>query len=243
MPRRLVLLLVAGALVVAGVLAWGLRMTGERDRAEMELGLASARVLHETFAATNQLKVGSVAGEVTTKAVDHGTFGVLDTTQTVKAPYTVDYFIDLSRVAASDYAWDAQRRILVIDIPDITVGKPNIDQNAATVTQSGLFISRGAGRRMQAQGSGYAVTAADQSARSAKNMRYARSAALAAVRRNAMAPLRAAGIDNVRVEVRFASQRNTNHDIWDYTLPIDQVAAKIEAMRQGKSPVAQKEAP
>lgn len=243
MARRFVLLAVLAVMVIAAALAWGLRMKTERDQSDMELGLASARVLHEAFRATNQLKVGAVAGEVTTRAVDHGTFNVLDTSQTVKAPYTVDYFVDLSRVDADDYAWDAQKRILVVDIPDVTVGKPNIDQNGAQVAQSGLYISRGAGRRMQAEGARYAVAAAEKSARSAKNLQYARNAALAAVQRNAAGPLKAAGIDDIRVEVRFDFQRNTNDDIWDYTLPIDQVAAKIEAMRQGKPPVTQKEAP
>ena len=51
------------------------------------------------------------------------------------------------------------------------------------------------------------------------------------MRQNALAPLHAAGIADVDVDVRFVFERNNSDDLWDYTTPIDQVAERLARMK------------
>ena len=120
--------------------------------------------------------------------------------------------------------------------PDVTTAKPNIDTAAASVSQSGLYITRGAGLRMQRAAAQALALRAGEEAKKPENLAKARAAALAAVKANALGPLRAAGKDDVSVEVRFAFQRNNSDDVWDYTTPIDQVAEKLAQMKGGSAP-------
>ncbi|MDE2595256.1 MAG: DUF4230 domain-containing protein [Sphingomonadales bacterium] len=227
--RKWIVLALIAVLALAAVLVW--RANGERDQAEMQLGIDSARVLSQSFARANQLKVAGIAGDLVARSTDPGLIHVLDVSQTMKAPYAVDYFIDLSQIAGNAYAWDAAHKRLVVEIPDVTVGKPNIDESAATVSQTGLYISRAAGLRLQQAAAQALANKASEQAYLPANMERARTAAQEAVRANALAPLRAAGIEAVQVDVQFAFRRNRNDDVWDYTTPIEQVADRLARMK------------
>lgn len=226
------------ALVVLflGAAIWGWVTHKQRQAAELQLGIDSARVLSQAFTAANLLKVAEIEGELIARADDPGMIRMLAASQTMKAPYAVDYFVDLRGLPQSAYAWDAAGKRLIVEIPDVTLGKPNIDEGAATISQSGLYISRTAGLRMQRKASQALTAKAGELAQTPENLKRAREAALAAVRTNALAPLRAAGIENVVIEVRFAFQRNNSDDVWDYTTPLDQVAEKLARMKGEPSP-------
>lgn len=232
MRRGMIALAAAFAILALVAIGWGVEQKNQREQAELQLGADSARLLSMEFAKANQLKVASISGALVTKAQDRGTFRLLDTTQTVKAPYAVDYFIDLSQVTPRNFSWSAERKTLLIEIPDVVPAKANVDEAAGSVEQSGLFISRGAAVRMQKTASRSLAAGAEKAARRPENLQKAREAARAAVQRNALAPLRAAGIGDVTVEVRFGFERNTNDDVWDYTIPYEQVAERLEQMKQ-----------
>lgn len=234
--RKGLLLGLIALLALAGALWYGNR---QRELAALELGIESTRVLSESFRATNQLKVAGLEGELVTRADDPGMVFILASSQTMKAPYSVDYFIDLGKTGPEDFSWDPGNRRLVIELPDVIVGKPNIDYGSARVSQSGLYISRDAGLRLQRKAAKALAAKAGKVANSPENLDRARKAAIAAVSRNAVAPLRAAGIEDVRVEVRFAFQGHTNDDVWDYTTPIDEIAARIARMKGEASPAPQ----
>jgi len=223
MIAALLLLVLAGA----GLWYW----QRQREMADLQLGINSTRVLSQSFGAANQLKVAGISGELVARADDPGMIAILASSQTMKAPYTVDYFIDLAQVGQRGFSWNSAARKLVIELPDVSVGKPHIDAAAASVTQSGLYISREAGIRMQHKAAQALAGKAGELAKSPENLKRAREAAKLAVRQNALAPLRAAGIDDVDVDVRFVFARNNNDDVWDYTTPIDQVAKKLESMK------------
>ena len=219
----LLVLLIAGA----GLWYW----QRQREMAELQLAIDSTRVLSQAFAAANQLKVAGISGELVARADDPGMIAILASSQTMKAPYTVDYFIDLARVGQRGFSWNADAKRLVIELPDLTIGKPNIDASTASVTQSGLYISRAAGIRMQRKAAQALAGKAGELANSPENLKRARDAAKLAVRQNALAPLHAAGIADVDVDVRFVFERNNSDDLWDYTTPIDQVAERLARMK------------
>jgi len=220
------------ALVAVLALAWGYQAQQARKAAELQLGLDSARVIAQAFAGANALKVAEVRGTVRARSEDPGFIGVLDASQEITAGFTVDYFVDMAAITTADFAWNPAARRLVIEIPEVSPARPNIDEAGAVVTQKGLFISRETGIALQRKASFAMAARASQTARSPANMDNARKAAVEAVRRNALAPLAAAGIGEVTVEVRFKGQRNANDDVWDYTLPYEQVAERIEQMRK-----------
>lgn len=222
------ILIAALAVVALAALAWGWHAHRQRQAAELQLGIDSARVISESFAGTNRLKVGEVSGKLVARSEDPGLIDLLDSSQTIVAPWSVDYFIDLSRVGSSDFAWNADARTLLVELPEPIVGRPNIDMTGAEVTQSGVFISRQAGMRLQRKAADALAVRADQAARSTENLKRVRQSAAEAVRHNVEAPLKAAGMGDVKVDIRFRSQRSTNDDVWDYTTPIDQVAEKLK---------------
>jgi hypothetical protein len=125
---------------------------------------------------------------------------------------------------------------MMIQIPDPVVAKPNIDLSKAQVRQSGLWVSRRAGQRLQRKSAETIAAKARQAARAPENMKKARAAARQAISANARAPLDAAGIDDVKIEVRFRGELNTNDDVWDYTLPYEEVVRRREALNEGGGP-------
>jgi hypothetical protein len=223
-------------LVVLGAALWSWRADQARKEAELQLGLDSSRIVAQAFASTNQLKVSQLTGKVTARAEDPGMVAVLASSQTMTAPFSVDYFVDLSQVAPADFAWDAKGKKLVIAVPDPLPARPNIDEGAARITQTGLFISRTAALRLARQASVAMAVRAAKEAQTPANMQKAREAARAALRTNALAPLKAAGVDVADVQVRFRSEGRTNDDVWDYTTRIEDVPARLDEMRRKRWP-------
>jgi Protein of unknown function (DUF4230) len=224
--------LVLAALTIVCALGWAYYAQQKREEAELQLGLDSTRVLSEAFRTTNQLKVSDIEGWILATSTDKGLIEILDASQTVKAPYSVDYFIDMSKVGQSDFFWNSSTKTLLIEIPDPLIAQPNIDMSRAQVRQGGVWISREAGVRLQRKAASAITGKAAKTANSPENLKMARAAALEAVRRNVQAPLNTAHLSEVRVDVRFKSQRNTNDDVWDYTLPYEQVTERLEQMRK-----------
>lgn len=222
MDRRLTVLFAALVLVIGGYALWQRRAA---ERAEEELGLAAARTLSATFARTSDLRVARLTGEVL--AASEGTSGyVFANTQRTRAPYSVDYFVVLGGLRPSAYRWNERDRILTVDLPAVTVGRPAVDMAAARVTQDGLYVSRAAGIAMQSAAAGRLAAAAGAKAREPGNLALAREAARAAVERLVAAPLTAAGQPGVRVAVRFPDERrprNVSDEQWDVTRSLQEV--------------------
>lgn len=199
---RLTLILLV-ALAVAAAFWWQERRV---TRAEENVGLDTSRTIIDVFSRVSALDVADLHGEVVAVGMDDHSCGLFTATQTTRAPYRVGYFIDLSRLPRSAYRWNERARVMAVDVPDVTVGSPNIDAGAARTRQTGACVSRRAGQAMQLQVARRLNGAVARSANSPAHLDQARASARAAVAALVRGPLAAAGMTDVGVAVRFPGE-------------------------------------
>ena len=227
-PRRRLpaaTLLVLLALAIAGLFLWNRAV--ERQRAE-ELAQAQGlvRVLSATFRKQNALKVGAVEGAFDVTSIDPGRFPILKSAQKVKLPYSVDYTIDLSGLDADHYRWDKDSRTLVVEAPDVTVGRPNIDEaRRQTLATQGLFVTRGAADNLSRRAAVQANRAARVEAAKAVHLDKARANARAVIADMLETPLELAGMGEVTVVVRLPQDAPRRREQWDVGPSIAEVLA------------------
>ena len=189
-------------------------------------GQAVSEVVRATFAKASALKVGSLSGTVQSTATDTRGFGMLTSDRVMKAPFSVDYFVDVSRLTAQDYRWDSASRTLTIAAPDVTVGKVNVDEAGQTLAQTrGLFVTRKAGEELARRTSIGAQSTAQVEAQKPERITAARENARAALRNLVGAPLAAAGLGDVRVVVTFPYDRTGPAERWDESRSVEDVLA------------------
>jgi hypothetical protein len=199
MARKLIVLVLIVA-AVGGAFYWRHRAR----QAELKLGLDAATVLSARFAKSNALKVANLSGELVAPSEAPILGGMAQARQVTRAPYSVDYFVNLGGVDADAMRWDAKGRTLTVEVPDVTVAAPAIDYSRAEVQQQGLWISRATGQAMQRQGASRLAAKAEAEARKPDNIAKARANARDAVEQNVRAPLAAAGLGDITVTVRIA---------------------------------------
>lgn len=227
--KKFPLIAVLLILAVTAYYAWSQRSArieaeSARAQAERTLGLDAARVLSAHFEDAAALKVGTLRGEIVVRAEDKGLMGIVPTEQTTRIPSTVDYFVDLSRMNPGAYRYSPQSRTLTIDIPDISVAPPNIDERRSRTTQKGVFISRRAALALAGKVSAYATDKSAQESRKRENMDKARANARNAIASLATGPLRAAGLGDVKVAVSFPWEpKGTADERWDVSRPVEEV--------------------
>lgn len=224
-PRlRLVAVAVVVLLGAAALLVWQARLRA--DKAERALGLESARTLSETFAKARDLRVATLGGEVIARGTDPGFAGLLPTSLTMRYPYSIDYFLDLRRIDGNAYRWDAATRTMTVRLPDVVPARPNVDASGATrIGSTGVFMSRDAAQRLNGQVAARAALRAAESAKKPENLDRARASAREAMQDLVAMPLRAAGLGNVKVVVRYPweAQGSGIPVQWDESRPIGQV--------------------
>lgn len=231
--KKNVLILVLALVALVGFVAWS--QYSARMEAERTLGLDASRVVAEHFSKAAAVKVGTLTGKTVAKGTNEGFLGLVKSEQTTTIPFTVDYFVDVTRVDQSSYRWNPETKTLTVDIPDVTVAKPNIDETAARSKQSGLYISRQASMDLAKQTSRRAAARSQQAAQKPENMQKARENAKAVVARMAQGPLAAAGLGEVRVEVSFPWERK-NADAptqqWDQSRRMEDVLEERKAQNR-----------
>ncbi len=189
-------------LAVAAVMLW--RAQSRADKAERQLGLESARTLSETFAKARDLRVATLSGEVIARGSDPGFAGVLPTSLTMRYPYSVDYFLDLRRIDGAAYRWNAATRTMTVRLPDVAPARPNVDAGGATrIGTTGMFMSRDAAQRLNSQVAARAALRAADSSMKREHLDRARASAREAMQDLVATPLRAAGLGEVKVVVRY----------------------------------------
>ena len=225
-PKRktpIVLLLIA-ALLIAGL--WSYQQ--KRKRAE-ELTQAQGlvRVLSATFHRQNALKVGEVEGVFDVTSIDPGAISILRSAQKVKLPYSIDYSVDLSGMSANRYHWDKDSRTLVVDAPDVTIGRPNVDEaRRETLATQGLFVTRGAADNLSRRAAVQANRAAATEAAKPVHIERARENARQAIASMLETPLELSGFGPVKVVVRFPQDRPQDKERWDVGPSIAEVLAQ-----------------
>lgn len=204
MAPRLKLAALAVGLLLAGV-ALALWWANDRaERAERQLGLDAARTLSETFTKARDLRVATLSGEVIARGSDSGFAKLLPTSMTVRYPYSVDYFLDLRCVDSSMYRWDKASKTMTVRLPDVVPARPNVDAGGGErIGTTGAFMSRDAAQRLNGQVAARAALRAMDSAKKREHLDRARASAREAMQDLVATPLRAAGLDEVKVVVRF----------------------------------------
>ena len=211
-------------MAVALSIGYGWWKDRQREQAEAQLGLDSARTLSETFAKARALQVATLRGEVIAIGRDGGWRGMLPSSVTVKYPYSVNYFVDLQRIGRSDFRWNANGRTMSVVIPDVMPQPPIIDVAKAEFTDtSGIFISRAASQRIIRQAGARAQQRARLSAAKPEHIAAARASARDAMQALVSAPLRAANLGQVNVVVRFASEVDGQRSVVDGSTPIEEI--------------------
>lgn len=227
--RKIPLVAVLLILAATAYYAWSQRSARieaetARTEAERTLGLDAARVLSAHFENAAALKVGTLRGEIVVRAEDKGLLGVVPTEQTTRIPSTVDYFVDLSRMEQGAYRYSPRSRTLTIDVPDVSVAPPNVDERRSRTTQRGVFISRRAALALAGKVSAYATQKSAEEARKRENLDKARANARNAIASMTTGPLRAAGLGDVKVAVSFPWEpKATADERWDVSRPVEDV--------------------
>lgn len=207
-----VAVLIAAAMAFAGWRWWNERYTVAVE----DDGAAVTQVVAATLRGTSALKVATLSGIVQSSAADTRLGGLLSTNQVLKAPFTVDYFLNVQRLGARDLDWNADTRTLTVDAPDVTVAPPNIDEaHRYLVRTRGLIVTRGAAEELSRKTALGAARSAAAAANRPERVAQARESARRALGRLLSAPLAAAGLKVARVEVRFPDERNRSTERWD----------------------------
>ncbi|MDG5487035.1 DUF4230 domain-containing protein [Sphingomonas sp. BGYR3] len=218
--------LLAAILAVLAWLAWQRHQETEvvtRD----ESGVAVTRVITARLSGAGELRVSRLNGTIQATAEDVRWGGVLRSRLVTKAPYSVDYYVDLSAIRPGDLEWNDDSRTLIVNAPEVTVGTPNIDEGSVSVSEvDGLFVTRAAGQELARRASASATSGAGAAARSPERMAQAREFARRSVTRVLGMPLAATGYGDARVVVTFPNERRIDDgERWDVTRPVDEVLA------------------
>jgi hypothetical protein len=183
------------ALALAAWLAW--RAFGPEDNGDP---LATSLV---AFEKQNRLTVFSAQLSPVVASEDSRLMGLVHTRQVAVIPARVDYTLDLSRMDRSRLRWDEATSTLSVQLPALSVGRPNLDEGRAQYLREGIWISRDAQDSLTRQNTRLAEQQAQEQAANPVLMGLARSAAKDAIRQNLAIPLEVAGFGTVTVEVRF----------------------------------------
>jgi len=190
-------------LLLAAVAWLGWRAFGPQDNGDP---LATSLV---AFKEENELTVFSAQLSPVVASEDSRLFGALTSRQVAVIPATVNYTLNLSQVTASRLAWDEASNTLDIQLPQIRVGTPNLDEGRAQYLREGVWITREAQDKLTRQNTRLAEQQAVQQAANPVLMNLARQAARSAIRQNLSIPLEVAGFGDVTVNVRFDGEAVT----------------------------------
>lgn len=233
-PATLRALLVAATIAIVALIGWIAWDRYAETRLETlpdDGGSPVTQIVTARLTGTGTLKVAELAGTVQATASDTRGLGMLRSDQTVKMPYSVGYFVDLSRLRDSDLEWNADTKTLIVDAPDVTAAPANTDEGRRTLVETGgLFVTRQAAETLSQRTSARATAVAEREANSPERMAQAREHGRRAVARLLGQPLTAAGLGNVRVVVTFPPERTAqNREQWDVSRSPEQVMKDREA--------------
>lgn len=227
-PRAMRTLLAVAGLAIVALLSWIAWDGYAEKRLETLPDDGSGpvtQVVTARLAGASALKVAELTGTVQATASDTRGLGMLRSDQTVKMPYSVGYFVDLSRLGQRDLQWNGQTRTLIVDAPDVTAAPANTDEGRRTLIETkGLFVTREAGETLSQRTSARAAAVAEREANSPERMAQAREYARSGIARLLGQPLAAAGMGEVRVVVTFPPERTSrSREQWDVSRSPEQV--------------------
>lgn len=229
--KSLLRAMVAIVVLVGTGYFWGTHVAGQQQRDDG--AVASADPEFEQLVVTlrenrNRLEVHRLGGKVTTRANTLGGWGnILSADMVVKQPFSVSYFTNMGDLTLDDYVWEPATRTLIVRAPIATPDQPNIDESKREVSYSGPVITRDMQTNLNRAVAGHAVKQVSDEAAKPENMEAAMRASRLAITRNLEAPLKAAGLKDIKVVVRTPvdGDRN-NREYWDVSRSIADVLAE-----------------
>ncbi|TKD50722.1 DUF4230 domain-containing protein [Sphingomonas baiyangensis] len=233
-------LIAAAALAVIALVGW---LAYERYREQYQVtpadptqpdGPAVTQIVTARLAGLASLKVAELSGTVQSRATDVRGFGMLKSEQLVKMPYSVDYFVDVSRIGPGDVQWSAETRTLVVDAPDVMVARPNVRVGDQTLAQTtGLIVTREASEQLARRVAANAQGAARREAMSPERVAQAREHGREAVGALMATPLAALGYGDARVLVTFPGDPGRRSgERWDVSKSPAQAIKDARAARR-----------
>jgi hypothetical protein len=191
------------------------------QKAEENLPYESAKALSARFTKDISLRVGSLSGDVRAGAEAKGAFGTARFQRT--CPYSVDYFLKLPG-GLDRLRWNEQDRVMVVRLPDVTIGEPNIDErNCSTDVPKGFWVSRKTTLALQKQVSARQFGQAGATAKEQKHMDKARENGREAVETMVGQSLTAAGVNARRVEAYYPFEGRRSSKRWDESTPLEEI--------------------
>jgi hypothetical protein len=151
----------------------------------------------------NKLTVFSAQLSPVVSSEDSRLFGAIRSRQVAVIPARVDYTIDLSKMNRGRIAWDPEAKTMSVQLPALTVGRPNLDEARAQYLREGVWITNTAQAKLTRDNTRLAEQVAVRQAANPVLMDLARAAARSAVSQNIAIPLQVAGFGDVKVTVRF----------------------------------------
>lgn len=236
LARNLLIAAALAVIVAAGWIVWDRHAETRMATLPEDGGAPVTQIVTAKLTGTGTLKVAELSGIVQATASDVRGLGWLRSDQLVKMPYSVGYFVDLSKLRDSDLEWNAQTRTLIVDAPDVAPAPPNTDEGRRTLVETkGLFVTRSAAEALSQRTSIRAAAVAQKEAASPERMAQAREMARRALARTLAQPLTAAGFGDVRVVVTFPPERGgRNGEHWDVSRSPGQVMKDIETREGAK---------
>ena len=206
--------------------------SAERRRIDEEIATAEglAKVVSETFQDKFEVKVASLSGKQDVTSVNHGT--IFTTKQRALIPYSVDYFVNLSKLGRSDLSYNPTSKVLRVKIPEVTVAQPNIDESRIVIlNREGWFRSTKAGENLALRASKLAGEGAQKSANDPAKMKQAREYARTKISSFLQLPLETAGLRDVKVQVRFATEGVDDPSYINLSTPYEEAIAEADRRR------------
>lgn len=229
MTKSTKFIVVALAILLVMSIFYANRETNRADDSEANLPFEVAKVIEVRLAKTATLRVATISGNIIARADDPGFAGLLSSSQTRTLPFTADYFVDLEKIGVNDYRWLEAEKTMIIEVPDVTISKPNIDEASQIAKPpTGIFVSREAASRLQQQLSSRAGSAARAEARKPENLENARESARKAIRNIVSIPLEAAGLGRAKVVIQFPwERRGSTAERWDESTPLSEIYRQL----------------
>ena len=155
------------------------------------------------FEKQNRLTVFSAQLAPVVASDDSRYFGLVKSRQVAVIPARVDYTLDLTAMNRDRLAWNEDTKTLDVQLPALTLSRPNLDEARAQYLREGVFITREAQDKLNRNTTLLAEQQAMKAAANPVLMGIARGAAKDAIRQNLAIPLQVAGYGEVTVRVRF----------------------------------------
>ena len=159
--------------------------------------------------------------------------GLVSAQRTLILPGDVRYELDLSKLQPKDVSWDASKRTLTVNLPEVEVAGPDIDINAVQEYGGGGVLSALTDSNQQLDQTNRARAVADlrKQATASVPMQLARQSARAAVERSFAMPLLAAGFKDVKVAARFPTDGSSEPSYIDLSTPYEDAIKEADRRR------------